>query len=122
MWPITRQSHAGSSPAGVWREDFPVQPVRGLAPPQYGACWPSPRSRRRCFCRSDSCSSWHGRNEIAAGHGAFRLKTIRALVERQGQKQQVQETFEFMDRHPIIRSLDDYGQIVRSALMKESMT
>lgn len=57
--------------------------------------------------------------EIAAGHGAFRLRTIRTLVEREGQKRQVQETFEFMDRHPIIRGLDDYGRIARSALAIE---
>ena len=58
--------------------------------------------------------------EIAAGHGAYRLRTIRALVEREGQKQQVQAQFEFIDRHPIIRSLGEYGQIARSALMKET--
>jgi hypothetical protein len=51
--------------------------------------------------------------EIALSHRAFRLRTIRELIGRQGQKQ---ETFEFMDQHPIIRSLGEYGQIARSAL------
>jgi transposase len=51
--------------------------------------------------------------EIALSHRAFRLRTLRELIVRQGQKQ---ETFEFMDQHPIIRSLGEYGQIARSAL------
>lgn len=50
--------------------------------------------------------------EIALSHRAFRLRTIRELIGRHGHKQ---EQFEFMDQHPIIRSLGEYGQIVRSA-------
>lgn len=51
--------------------------------------------------------------QVALSHRAFRLRTIRELIGRQGH---AQEQFEFMDQHPIIRSLGEYGQIARSAL------
>ena len=43
---------------------------------------------------------------VALSHGAFRLKTLRTLLERQGQ---AQEQFEFLEEHPIIRPLSDYS-------------
>ncbi len=55
--------------------------------------------------------------EIALTHGAYRLRTIRELIKRQGDKQ---EQFEFIDEHPIIRSLSDYGDLVHTSFMKES--
>lgn len=51
--------------------------------------------------------------EIALTHHAFRLKTIRGLIQRGGPKQQ---ELEFIDEHPIIRSLSDYEAIVRTSL------
>jgi hypothetical protein len=54
--------------------------------------------------------------EIALGHGAYRLRTIRALIQRQGDRQ---EQFEFIDEHPIIRSLSDYGDLVHAAFDEE---
>ncbi len=51
--------------------------------------------------------------EIALTHEAFRLKTIRDLIARGGSKQQ---EIEFIDEHPIIRDLGDYGELVRSSL------
>jgi hypothetical protein len=54
--------------------------------------------------------------EIALTHGAYRLRTIRALIKRQGGKQ---EQFEFIDEHPIIRSLSDYGDLVHTSFTKE---
>ena len=51
--------------------------------------------------------------EIALTHNAFRLKTIRELNQRGGAKQ---EELEFIDEHPIIRDMSDYGQIVRASL------
>jgi transposase len=53
---------------------------------------------------------------IAASHGAYRLRTIRELLKRQGDKQ---ERFEFLDEHPIIRSLSEYGDLVHTAFDKE---
>ena len=51
---------------------------------------------------------------IALTHGAYRLRTIRELIKNGGGKQQ--KEFEFIDEHPIIRNMSDYGDIVRSAL------
>ncbi len=43
--------------------------------------------------------------EIAHSHDAFQLRAIRTLIKRRGPKQ---ERFEFMDVHPIIRTLGEY--------------
>jgi transposase len=43
---------------------------------------------------------------IALSHGAYRLRTVRTLLRRQGQ---AQEQFEFLEEHPIIRPLSDYS-------------
>lgn len=53
----------------------------------------------------------------ALSHGAYRLRTIRALIQRQGDRQ---EPFEFIEEHPIIRSLSDYGDLVHAAFREES--
>ena len=53
--------------------------------------------------------------EIAATHGAYRLRTIRELIKRQGDRQ---AQFEFLDEHPIIRSLTDYGDLVQAAFQE----
>lgn len=54
--------------------------------------------------------------ETALSHGAYRLRTIRTLIQRQGDHQ---EQFEFIDEHPIIRSLSDYGDLVHAAFHEE---
>jgi transposase len=54
---------------------------------------------------------------IAQGYGAFRLRTVRALLERQAASQ---EQFAFVDNHPIIRQLSDYQQFVHDAFQKEA--
>jgi hypothetical protein len=43
---------------------------------------------------------------VALSYGAYRLRTIRKLLERKGQAQQ---QFEFLQEHPIIRPLSDYS-------------
>jgi transposase len=53
--------------------------------------------------------------EIAHTHGAYRLRFIRALLKREAPKQ---EQFEFIDRHPIIRSLSDYDELVHASFQK----
>jgi len=53
--------------------------------------------------------------QIAQSHQAYRLRTIRALIKRQGDRQ---EQFDFIQEHPIIRSIADYGELVRSAFQK----
>jgi hypothetical protein len=53
---------------------------------------------------------------VALTHGAFRLRTLRALVDRDGDKQ---HEMAFIEEPPIIRSLSDYGDFVRAALQRE---
>jgi hypothetical protein len=43
---------------------------------------------------------------VALTHGAYRLRTIRQLLKRQGQEQR---QFTFLESHPIIRPLSDYS-------------
>jgi hypothetical protein len=49
---------------------------------------------------------------IATSYGAYHLRTIRALIEREAPRQ---ETLPFLDEHPIIRPLSDYGRFVHDA-------
>jgi transposase len=51
--------------------------------------------------------------ETALSHGAFRLRTIRQLLQRQAAKQ---EPLPFLDEHPIIRPLDDYAAVIARAV------
>jgi len=51
--------------------------------------------------------------ETALTHNVFRLRAIRELIKRGGNKQ---EEFEFLATHEIIRDVADYGKLVRNAL------
>ena len=51
--------------------------------------------------------------QTALSYGAFRLRTVRQLLKRRGP---IQEPLPFLDEHPIIRPMTDYGGWVRSAL------
>jgi hypothetical protein len=53
----------------------------------------------------------------ALSYDAYRLRTIRQLIGRQAAQQ---ERMEFLDEHPIIRRLDDYGELVRHVFEKET--
>ena len=53
--------------------------------------------------------------EIALSYGVYRLRNIRQLLKRQAPKQ---EQLEFTEKHPIIRNMEVYGQLVRTALHK----
>jgi transposase len=55
--------------------------------------------------------------EIAIGYGAYRLRTIRALVERQAPKQ---ESLSFLSEHPLIRPMSEYGQLVHDAFQRRN--
>ncbi|MFU8832735.1 MAG: IS21 family transposase [Wenzhouxiangella sp.] len=50
--------------------------------------------------------------EVALTYGAVRLRTIRQLLPRDGPKQ---EQFEFLEEHPIIRPMSDYGALVQAS-------
>jgi transposase len=54
--------------------------------------------------------------EIALSHGAFRLRTIRRLLDRKAEKQQ---SLPFLAEHPIIRPMDDYGRVVVAAMRRQ---
>jgi transposase len=54
--------------------------------------------------------------EIALSHGCYRLQSLRQLLQRQPDKQ---ETFAFLDEHPLIRPLDDYAAVVAQALQRQ---
>lgn len=49
---------------------------------------------------------------VAQSHEAYRLRVIRELLKRQAPPQ---EQFDFIQEHPLIRSLADYGQFVHNA-------
>jgi transposase len=51
--------------------------------------------------------------EIAWRSGSFRCRTLKKLLEHGGAKQQ---TIEFMDEHPVIRSILEYDQFFKQAL------
>jgi transposase len=55
--------------------------------------------------------------EVATTHGAYRLQSVRELLNRQAPRQ---ERFEFIEEHPIIRSLSEYGDLVHAAFTQES--
>jgi Mu transposase-like protein len=54
--------------------------------------------------------------DIALSHGAYRLRTLRSLIERAGPRQ---EQLPFLEEHPLIRDLSTYGQFVHDAFQKE---
>ncbi|HTU25054.1 MAG TPA: IS21 family transposase [Pirellulales bacterium] len=55
---------------------------------------------------------------IAASYRAYRLRTVRALVERQAPRQ---SELAFTAEHPLIRNLADYGAIARRALAQTAV-
>lgn len=57
--------------------------------------------------------------QTAHSYGEYRLATIRKLIKYAGPQQ---EQFEFLDDHPIIRNLSNYGDMVRVDFRKEATT
>ena len=51
--------------------------------------------------------------QAALAHGCYRLRTVRHLLQRQGD---LQKPLPFLDEHPLIRPLDDYGAIIARAI------
>jgi len=56
-------------------------------------------------------------NDYALSYSAYRLRTVRALIDRDAPKQ---EPLPFLEEHPLIRSLADYEQLVQPSSPKES--
>jgi transposase len=63
-------------------------------------------TRHPCEAIDEAC-------ETALSYGAFRLQTLRQLLKRRAPAQQ---PLPFLDEHPIIRPLSDYGGWLRDAL------
>ena len=59
-----------------------------------------------------SCREMERVSGIAASHGAFRLKSLRHLLENSDAEG---KQLTFMDSHPIIRNPSEYGQFVHDA-------
>jgi hypothetical protein len=55
---------------------------------------------------------------IASSYGAYRLRTVRALIARGAPKQEVMP---FMSEHPMIRPLSDYGRFVHDAFQQKEI-
>jgi transposase len=69
------------------------------------------------LARKHSSQTLEKASEIALSHGCYRLRTIRQLLQRETAKQ---EPLPFLDEHPLIRPLDDYGQIVARAIHRQA--
>jgi transposase len=54
---------------------------------------------------------------IALSYGSYRLRTVRSLLDRDAPRQQ---SFAFIEEHPIIRNLSEYSQIVHRAFQAEA--
>lgn len=48
--------------------------------------------------------------EVAHASGCYQLRPLRKLIEHQGSKQ---KSFDFLDEHPLIRNLAEYGDVIR---------
>ena len=57
--------------------------------------------------------------EVAWSHGEYRLRTVRKLIGRTTDRQ---TTFEFLEEHPIIRPLSDYGEFIHNAFQRPDST
>jgi transposase len=54
---------------------------------------------------------------IALSYGAYRLRAVRTLIDRDAPKQ---EPLPFLEAHPLIRSLADYDHLVHTSFHKEN--
>ena len=57
--------------------------------------------------------------QTAHANGCYRLKSIRQLIKHGADQQ---ESFEFLEEHPLIRNLSEYGNLVRVDFRKEALT
>jgi transposase len=63
------------------------------------------------------CAAIERACDIALSHGAFRLRTLRQLLDRAAPRQ---EQLPFLDEHTLIRPLSDYQQFVHDTFQKEA--
>ncbi len=101
-WWLRKTRLIGDS-AGQWAETVIQQ--RGIHGLRLVMGLVSLATRHRDAAINDAC-------RIAQSHGVHRLRDLRTLLKRAAPPQ---EPFEFITTHPLIRSLDDYGRLVRNA-------
>jgi hypothetical protein len=65
------------------------------------------------LAKTNSCEALNEACRVALSYSAFRLQTLRELLKRRGVPQQL---LPFLDEHPLIRPLSEYGGWVRAAL------
>jgi hypothetical protein len=65
--------------------------------------------------RRHPCDQIERACDVAHSYGAYRLRTVRALIERDAPKQQLL----FTDEHPLIRPLTDYSQFVHDVFQEK---
>ena len=65
--------------------------------------------------RKHTCAELERACETALANQCYRLRLLRQLIARRGDKQQ---PLEFLAEHPIIRPLEDYGAVVTRAIQR----
>jgi transposase len=63
------------------------------------------------------CAALEKACEIALSHGCWRLRAVRQLLGRNAAKQ---EPLPFLEEHPIIRPMSEYGAVVARALHRQA--
>jgi transposase len=102
-WLLKQVAQVGSR-TKAWSEAMVAQRgIEGIRVLQ--GLWSLTRKHRSCDLES-AC-------DIALSYGVFRLRTVRKLITRQADRQQV---LPFLDEHPLIRPLTDYSQFVSQAI------
>ncbi len=105
-WLLTKTKRIGQKTAG-WAEA--VIQVRGIEGVRVVQGLLSLAKQHHAESIEKACA-------IAHSCGSYRLRTIRRLIQRQAP---ASEQLTFLDAHPLIRSLADYGQIARGAIIQE---
>jgi transposase len=57
--------------------------------------------------------------DVASSHGAYRLRTLRQLIDREAPRQR---EFAFIAEHPLIRPMSEYAQFVHDAFQQGAST
>jgi transposase len=107
VWLLTQVRRLGPQ-SGRWAEEVIQQ--RGIEGVRVVQGLLSLAKRHPCAALEKAC-------EIAVSHRSYRLRTLRTLLKQEGAKQ---EELPFLEEHPLIRSLADYGALVHQALHQEA--
>ncbi len=66
--------------------------------------------------KKHSCEALEKACEIALSHGCWRLRAVRQLLGKNAGKQ---EPLPFLEEHPLIRPMSDYGAVVARAIRRQ---